>query len=62
MSDDHFIKLKLRENLPIYTIRQYMELKERLDKAQIELNEIKAARAKCQKTICEDCGSPLQRF
>ena len=33
-----------------------------IDDLKKELEFIKAARAKCQKTICEDCGSLLQRF
>jgi hypothetical protein len=32
------------------------------DAIKKELDFIKAARDKCQKTICEDCGSLLQRF
>jgi hypothetical protein len=35
---------------------------ENLKATRKELDFIKAARDKCQKTICEDCGSLLQRF
>jgi len=42
--------------------QEYSELEIKYLELKKELDFIKAARDKCQKTICEDCGSLLQRF